>query len=120
MASLPWPDVGSLLPNPWGLYDMGGSVMEWVLDGMRTYTSEPQLDPVGPMDDGSAVIRGSSSGHPALSEWQLIVNSRSASRSEWMNHGSEAVSSGFRLLRQHGPSTAVEGSCWGEVKRGGS
>ena len=40
--------VGQKLPNPWGLYDMHGNIGEWVLDGMRSYSAEPQVDPVGP------------------------------------------------------------------------
>lgn len=51
--------VGEKLPNRWGLYDMIGNVWEWCRDGMRTYGTELQTDPIGPtIDSGDRVIRG--------------------------------------------------------------
>ena len=52
--------VGRKLPNAWGLYDMHGNVWEWCMDGPRTYGSDPNIDPVGPIDGEHPVIRGGS------------------------------------------------------------
>lgn len=49
--------VKQLRPNELGIYDMSGNVWEWCSDCFYEYTSEPQIDPVGP-DEGRRMVRG--------------------------------------------------------------
>ncbi len=52
-------EVGSYLPNAWGLYDMHGNVWEWCLDWHATGVAG-NLDPKGPVTGSSRVLRGGS------------------------------------------------------------
>ncbi len=40
--------VATFPPNPWGLYDMHGTVWEWVWDVYRSHGPGPATDPTGP------------------------------------------------------------------------
>jgi len=52
--------VGSYPPNGFGLYDMQGNVVEWVLDfyDRNYYSSSPSANPQGPSSGKFRVIRG--------------------------------------------------------------
>ena len=43
--------VGTKKPNGLGIYDMSGSLWEWVQDWNGLYPSKPQVDPKGPISD---------------------------------------------------------------------
>ncbi len=54
-------DVKQKAPNAWGLYDMHGTAEELCIDGLRDYTTLPQVDPVGDkMQNILHAIRGGS------------------------------------------------------------
>lgn len=52
--------VMQLEPNPWGLWDTYGNVLEWSATWYGLYTETPQRDPRGPMDSstGRRTTRG--------------------------------------------------------------
>jgi formylglycine-generating enzyme required for sulfatase activity len=52
--------VGQKLPNPWGLYDLHGNVMEWCWDWSTAYAGGQATDPKGPGTGTKRVIRGGS------------------------------------------------------------
>ena len=82
--------VGSFAPNPWGLYDMHGNVMEWVQDVKGDYLAASITDPEGPAWGTHRVIRGGS--------WDnLPSDCRSARRVNFVP-GSRSSLQGFRLL----------------------
>lgn len=51
-------EVGTLAPNPWGLYDVHGNVAEWCLDRFGSYSRDAQTDPQGPATGWHRVWRG--------------------------------------------------------------
>ena len=52
--------IGRRKANPWGLYDMHGSVYEWVLDGYGPYDAKQTTDPLAVHSAAEKVMRGGS------------------------------------------------------------
>jgi formylglycine-generating enzyme required for sulfatase activity len=83
--------VGQLKPNAWGLYDMYGNVLEWVLDWWGPYSGGPATDPQGPPTGTLKVLRGCS--------W-LHAPSQCRSTTRVYNAPKVAhISYGFRLVK---------------------
>ena len=102
-SSIPNP-FGRRKPNPWGLYDMHGSVYEWVIDWYGPYNKKERSDPVGPKSGKERVMRGGSvvsmleeSGEWKASEADLVRSIRSASRNH-LPQDFELPITGMRLV----------------------
>ena len=55
----PFPmEIGKFPPNPLGLYDMTGSVYQWMKNWYYNYTSSAKTDPQGPETGNKKVVRG--------------------------------------------------------------
>jgi formylglycine-generating enzyme required for sulfatase activity len=106
-------EVGTKLPNPWGLHDMHGNALEWTEDW--TYGSYPghaQLNPTGPQFGTSRVLRGGAYDRPP-------GDLRSAFRSSLKPDGLPGVKmTGARLVKQRSEDypTEVQSTGWGEIK----
>ncbi|MFC1537361.1 SUMF1/EgtB/PvdO family nonheme iron enzyme [Gemmatimonadota bacterium] len=95
-------DVGSYPPNPFGLYDMSGNLMEWCNDWYGRYTSESQSNPTGPEHPEYGIYRVQRGG----SYYHNALGCRSAYR---RNHGPSllAIHIGFRVVRRQFTYAAI-------------
>lgn len=110
--------VGSLKPNPWGLYDMHGNVAEWTLDSYRQYRPSRHVvkNPISFATElHRGVVRGghyvgdpielrSAARLPATPEWNN--QDPQAPRSIWYN--SSVTEIGFRIVRPRMPPSLNE------------
>ncbi len=78
-------------PNAWGLYDTLGNVWEWCQDWFGDFAAEPAIDPPGPEQGSSRVIRGGS--------WRSVAGDVRAAARLWFSPGYRSGSVGFRLAR---------------------
>ena len=102
-------EVGTKLPNPWGLYDMHGNVWEWCEDWDDGYSSGTQVDPTGPSTGSLRVGRGGSF-YPFS-----LISTRSANR-ESVSPDTRGDGIGARLLRMEPKLTNVSPESWGQIK----
>lgn len=94
-------EVGGLIPNGWGLYDMLGNVNEWVSDAyVYYYANLPEVDPQATIPETFDwyVFRGGSFYSGALPT-NPVDYIRSASRGFCSEHDGYFYILGFRLVR---------------------
>ncbi len=84
--------VGSYLPNAWGIYDMCGNVAEWCLDNYGNFTTDSEIDPLGPATPAGGAIRVYRGGSWMRETWEVEVSERRG-----MNPNLAARDIGFRL-----------------------
>lgn len=94
--------VGLKAANPWGLYDMLGNVFEWCSDWFGDYPDGDSLDPEGPQEGSSSVLRGGS--------WDSPARRLRAAWRGWYLSGLRYSDLGFRLARGQGRGAPDRGA----------
>ena len=84
-------EVGTKLPNPWGLYDMHGNVWEWCLDWPGNNLSSDVTDPKGSSSGSRRVLRGGG--------WGNVAYYCTSSYRDGTSPSCESYNVGFRLVR---------------------
>lgn len=84
--------VGQKQPNPWGLYDMQGNVLEWCMDWLENYSSGAQSDPTGAAEGAKRVLRGGAFG---LDSGILRISQRGGNMPNF-----RGSNNGFRVVRE--------------------
>jgi formylglycine-generating enzyme required for sulfatase activity len=108
--------IGTKKPNPWGLFDILGNVMEWTLDQYAPYSAAPQQNPTVPSKTAYPhVIRGGSWNDD---EAAVTCTARVKSDASWKRHDPQLPKSiwymtdaqwlGFRLVRPATLPSAAE------------
>ncbi len=86
--------VGSFLPNPWGLYDTTGNVLEWVRDAYHDYRGARVDGTAYDGNGGARVLRGGAFDSIVLGHGDI----RSANRF-YADPKSRLANAGFRIAK---------------------